>query len=88
MLNKLLLKFCLVAICCIGSFIAQSQAPDVVVAKDGTISDVVAETKHGFGMEAEAVKIIKKGPKWTPALQNGRNVNAYHRQPITFIVQE
>ena len=59
-----------------------------IVSRDGSISDVVAETKHGYGMEAEAVKIIKKGPKWTPALQNGRNVNAYRRQPITFVVAE
>ena len=59
-----------------------------IVSKDGSISDVQAETKNGYGMEEEAVKIIKKGPKWTPALQNGRNVNAYRRQPITFEVQE
>ena len=59
-----------------------------IVSRDGSISDVVAETKYGYGMEAEAVKIIKKGPKWTPALQNGRNVNAYRRQPITFVVSE
>ncbi|MEO6233409.1 MAG: energy transducer TonB [Ferruginibacter sp.] len=59
-----------------------------IVSKDGTISDVQAETKYGYGMEAEAIKIIKKGPKWTPALQNGRNVNAYRRQPITFVVEE
>jgi protein TonB len=59
-----------------------------IVSKDGSISAVQAETNHGFGMEEEAVKIIKKGPKWTPALQNGRNVNAYRRQPITFVVQD
>ena len=59
-----------------------------IVSRDGSISDVVAETKHGYGMEAEAVKVIKKGPKWTPALQNGRHVNAYRRQPITFVVSE
>lgn len=59
-----------------------------IVSKDGSISDVQAETKHGFGMEAEAMKAIKKGPKWTPALQNGRHVNAYRRQPITFVVGE
>jgi protein TonB len=59
-----------------------------IVSKDGSISDVVAETKHGYGMEAEAIKIIKKGPAWKPALQNGRNVNAYRRQPITFVVAE
>lgn len=59
-----------------------------IVSKDGLISDVVAETKLGYGMEDEAVKIIKKGPKWTPALQNGTNVNAYRRQPITFVVAD
>ena len=59
-----------------------------IVSKDGSISDVNAESKHGFGMEDEAVKIIKRGPKWQAALQNGRNVNAYRRQPITFVVEE
>jgi len=59
-----------------------------IVSKDGSISDVQSETKFGYGMEAEAIKIIKKGPKWTPALQNGRNVNAYRRQPVTFVVSE
>ena len=59
-----------------------------IVSKDGSISDVQAESKHGYGMEEEAVKVIRKGPKWTPALQNGRNVNAYRRQPITFVVSE
>ena len=59
-----------------------------IVSKDGSISEVQPETKHGYGMEEEAIKIIKRGPKWTPALQNGRNVNAYRRQPITFVVEE
>ncbi|MEP7374869.1 MAG: energy transducer TonB [Chitinophagaceae bacterium] len=58
-----------------------------VVSKDGSISDVKALTNHGYGMEAEAVRVIKKGPSWTPAIQNGRSVNAYRKQPITFQVQ-
>lgn len=57
-----------------------------VVSKDGSISDVQPETKMGYGMEEEAMKIIKKGPKWTPANQNGRPVNAYRSQPIVFQV--
>ncbi|TXJ28068.1 MAG: energy transducer TonB [Chitinophagaceae bacterium] len=57
-----------------------------VVSKDGSISDVKALTNHGFGMEQEAVRVIKKGPNWTPAVQNGRSVNAYRKQPITFQV--
>jgi protein TonB len=57
-----------------------------IVDKEGNISDVKALSNHGFGMEDEAVKVIKKGPKWVPALQNGRNVKAYRKQPITFVV--
>ncbi|MBL7729669.1 MAG: energy transducer TonB [Chitinophagaceae bacterium] len=59
-----------------------------VVDKDGNISDVRALTSHGYGMEDEAIRVIKKGPKWTPAVQNGRQVKAYRKQPITFQVTE
>ncbi len=59
-----------------------------IVSKDGSISDVKALSEHGYGMEAEALKIIKKGPAWKAALQNGRNVNAYRKQQITFVVPE
>lgn len=57
-----------------------------IVDKEGNISDVKALTSRGYGMEEEAMKIIKKGPKWKPAIQNGRNVKAYRKQPITFLV--
>ncbi len=67
-----------------GSFTVVVQ---FIVDKGGNISDVKGLTKHGFGMEEEAVRVIKRGPKWTPAIQNGRNVNAYRKQPITFVVQ-
>ncbi len=57
-----------------------------VVDKEGNISDVRALTNHGYGMEEEAMRTIKKGPKWNPAIQNGRQVKAYRKQPITFAV--
>ena len=59
-----------------------------IVSRDGSVSDVQAETNHGFGMEQESVRAIKKSGKWTPAIQNGRNVIAYKRQPITWVVSE
>jgi len=31
-----------------------------------------------------AVAAIKKGPKWKPAVQDGRNVKAYRRMPVSF----
>lgn len=59
-----------------------------IVDKEGNISDVKALSNHGYGMEDEAVRVIKRGPKWEPAIQNGRQVKAYRKQPITFVVSE
>lgn len=61
--------------------------PQFIVAKNGSISGIAATTKHGYGMEAEVIRIIQKSPRWLPAWQNGRSVNAYRRQPVTFIVK-
>jgi periplasmic protein TonB len=58
------------------------------VDKDGTITEVKAENDPGYGTAGEAVRVIKKGPKWTPAQQNGRAVIYRQRQSITFIYQE
>ncbi|MDI9364079.1 MAG: energy transducer TonB [Flavobacterium sp.] len=59
-----------------------------VVDKEGNISDVKAENAPGFGTEAEAIKIITKGPKWQPAIQNGRKVAYRARQQVTFLVDD
>ncbi len=59
-----------------------------VVDKEGNVSDVKALTNHGYGMEDEAVRVIKKGPQWKPAVQNGRNVKAYRRQPVIFQIDD
>jgi len=59
-----------------------------VVDKEGNISDVRAFTHHGFGMENEVVRLIRKAPHWNPAIQDGRPVKAYRKQPVTFSVTE
>lgn len=59
-----------------------------IVDIEGNASDIKALTHHGYGMEEEVVNVIKKGPKWIPALQNGHKVTAYKKQPITFVVSE
>lgn len=57
-----------------------------VVDKEGNVSDIVPLTNHGFGMEEEAVRVLKKAKKWEPAIQNGFKVKAYHTQLITYEV--
>ena len=59
-----------------------------IVSKDGTVSSVEALTLKGSKLAEVAVNAIRKGPKWTPAQQNGRFVNAFREQPVTFQIQE
>lgn len=59
-----------------------------IVNKEGVISDVRAENDPGYGTKAEAIRVIQKGPRWTPAIQNGRNVIYRQKQKITFRVEE
>jgi TonB-dependent SusC/RagA subfamily outer membrane receptor len=59
-----------------------------IVDKSGEIRSLKALTKHGHGMEEEVVRAIGKGPKWEPAKQNGHIVNAFHTQPVTFVITE
>lgn len=59
-----------------------------IVDKTGVISDVKAENNPGYGTADEAVRVIRKGPNWKPAVQNGRNVIYRHKQNITFVVSE
>ncbi|MBK7097769.1 MAG: TonB family protein [Sphingobacteriales bacterium] len=59
-----------------------------VVDKEGNVSDIKPLTSVGFGMEQEAVRVLKKSGRWKPAIQNGREVKAYRKQPITFQIQE
>ncbi len=58
-----------------------------VVDVEGHVSDIVALTKHGYGMEEEAIRVIRKSAKWEPAVFEGRMVKAYRRQLITFVVE-
>ncbi len=57
-----------------------------VVDIDGTVSDIKPLTNLGYGLEQEAIRVLKKAQKWVPAIQNGHPVKAYRIQAITFLV--
>jgi protein TonB len=54
-----------------------------IVDKEGNVSDVEA-ISGPQELRPEAVRVIKKSGKWTPAVQNGRQVKSYKKQPIVF----
>ena len=58
-----------------------------LIDKEGNVDNIVPETKFGYGMEEEVIRVIKLSPKWKPAMQNGRKVKAYKRQPLMFVVE-
>lgn len=55
---------------------------------DGTIRDIKPLTRHGFGMEEEAMRVLKMGPKWLPAVQNGIQVVAYKKIVVHFFMKQ
>lgn len=67
---------------------AYSVTVSFLVDKEGNVSEVQALNDPGFGTAAEAVRAIKKGPKWIPAEQNGNKVIYRQKQNIVFRVQE
>jgi protein TonB len=58
---------------------------EFIVDKEGNVSDIqVISGPTDGGLREEAIRVIKRSGKWTPAIQNGRNVKAYKRQPVIF----
>jgi periplasmic protein TonB len=54
-----------------------------IVDKAGVVSEVQA-ISGPKELQDEAVRVIKKSGQWTPAVQNGRQVKSYKKQPIQF----
>jgi TonB family protein len=54
----------------------------------GKLTEIYLKKSTQFGLDEEALKIIRLSPLWKPAFQNGHSVNAYRIQPITYQVDE
>lgn len=53
-----------------------------VVEKDGSLTDIKVLRDLGMGTGEEAVRLLKKAPKWSPGVQNGRPVRVQYTLPI------
>ncbi|MFC2265274.1 MAG: TonB family protein [Prevotella conceptionensis] len=66
---------------------AQEQGRVVVsftVEKDGAISDVKVARSVTPSLDAEAVRVVKAMPKWTPGKQDGQLVRVRYNVPVSF----
>ena len=55
-----------------------------VVGTDGKITDVKALTHYGWGLEEEAMRVVKLMPDWKPGKQNGKAVSVRFMVPFVF----
>ena len=59
-----------------------------IVGVDGSITDVTILESPGRIYDKEVTRVIKKMPKWEPAIQNDMNVAISYILPVTFISEE
>lgn len=57
-----------------------------IVEKTGTISTVKVEKPLSPELDAEAIRLIKSGPKWTPAQHLGKVVRERITVPVSFVM--
>lgn len=58
-----------------------------VINKDGSVSNLKVLRSSDSSLADEAVRVVKKMPKWTPARLNGKIVRMYIALPIRFYLQ-
>jgi protein TonB len=54
-----------------------------VVEKDGSLTDIKVIRDIGYGTGKEAIRVLKKSPRWSPGVQNGKPVRVLYSLPIT-----
>ena len=54
-----------------------------IVETDGTLTNIKIDEDLGYGTGIEAVRVLKKSPKWMPATQKGIPVRCQLSLPIT-----
>jgi N-acetylmuramoyl-L-alanine amidase len=57
---------------------------EFIVSPEGYVTSVKAKTMHNTMLANVFVEAIKKGPKWIPAIQNGRKVYCKTTQKLVF----
>lgn len=55
-----------------------------VIEKDGHLSDINVIRGVGYGLDDEAVRVLKLAPAWKPGIQNGQAVRVRYNLPFNF----
>lgn len=58
------------------------------VDEEGSITNFQVVQSGGEAFDNEVIRVLKKMPRWLPAIQNGKATAVSFTQPVTFIAQE
>lgn len=58
-----------------------------VVNRDGSIVDIEVVRSVDKSLDAEAIRVIKNMPRWTPGKQRGKTVRVKYTLPVNFRLQ-
>lgn len=56
---------------------------EFMVEKDGSLSEFKIKKDLGYGLGAEAARVLKLSPKWNPGTQEGQPIRVMYALPIT-----
>ena len=59
-----------------------------MVSTDGSITNFEVLKSGGESFDREVIRVLKKMPKWKPAIQNGHPAATSFTQPVSFMVHE
>ena len=59
-----------------------------LVDAEGRVTDFEVVQSAGIRFDNEVLRVLKKMPRWQPAIQNGHHVAVSFTQPVTFIGTE
>lgn len=59
-----------------------------VVEKDGQLSSIMVDKGAGYGMDEEAVRVLKLSKSWKPGLANGHPVRVKYVLPMVFMLNQ
>lgn len=76
----------------VGLKLVNTETVTVVVTalidEDGNVVDAYVRVPFKPPFDAEALKAVKKSPKWIPAASHNRRIRFYINQPVTFTEEE
>ncbi len=54
------------------------------IEKDGSLADIKVDRKLGYGLDEEAIRVLKEARRWNPGIKNGKPVRVKYHLPVKF----